>query len=915
MTLKHDPALLQTTMSALKAQILSGQRSDGVELPFAYPARGSTAAFGVFFTGVNLEHPDQSIDALTNTGWSVNRFKFALIPEANANDLFTPDLVDRLLLIWKITSITYGVSFVAQMTVLRERMLERRALIEKRQDEADAKVGKEPRDRSGWFFKAKRGYLESIDVWVHGLNTVSTGLTTTAGFLAEYASDRFAGAIGRSDNGLIRRFLKWTFLYNRKQNDFVAANWYSFYLGGIILGGVDTAGVALQLGFVSAVFFPWVAHTFFGAAVQQRIDSQFVNAQAENGNNIRSEVLRNFSGYTVNGASSYSSERRNQFQEIIRPEVAKEFAREGKDPKDPRYAESFEDRVEEQLDMTMISRGLPSRKEFLFSAPTVVRSLAGLMGFKVDRTQPTEDGKKIRDSFVLENARWGLLGHVLKVAYQNALKLAETHPNDADAAATVELLKATKDDYHTVYKILRNPLKAVEAAKAGYKVRQMLTLLSYQGPVIGDTIKYTNLWQAAKSNPNAAQIAGRLFRQSLFAVTNNKPLYLSPTESDIKLYISEARAAADEELKAADPKVGFTEVDRDILALEKVKAKVEETNAKIEASEWQPEKPDLVEVYQRSEAKSRALARAVSREQYKEAYREELSKIVGLYALPKEQSELVRQASTAAEEEVATNLEQSDGWKQYINTLDDSGRFDFLTHQYADAFLSNYLKLTVGNSSVVSLTSPEQPGRFQRLRQKLSWQNKTWFKSERLNKWLNNAGQIASKTANLTVRLVESPMSNSAFKPGTKNMLFRNVPFIGDTWTDLRQRVRSIWVAGSVGYLSQYYIWQVKFAWPTYIFFFSTLTFVATVSYWLDRMMMNIGVKPMSGTVAKAIYSSIYTWATYPTYIPFFFFLKDYQDFFASYVAGPFSQYIANPITQNVVAPLIRTCSQLLGGG
>jgi thioesterase domain-containing protein len=505
---------------------------------------------------------------------------------------------------------------------------------------------------------------------------------------------------------------------------------------------------------------------------------------------------------------------------------------------------------------------------------------------------------QIEDTFLFESARWGIIGHVLKMAQQNAQSFSNIYPDNLDAKVAVEILKKSTDDFHAIYQIMKNPLNAGQALKDGYRVRKMLTLLSYEGPVIGDTVKYVDYWPEAKSNPKAAQMAGRIFRQSLFAVANNKPYYLAPDEAFLKANIDQARAEAEKELSAADPSIGFTDVDREILALEKVKALYEKSEAEKMAAAWKPESGDFVEKFQHQMAARRAEARSSTREEYQEAYREELAKIVGLHVQPIDQSPLVRKAVETARESISANLQSSAGWQKYLAGLDEEGQFQFLTQQYADAFLASYLNLTLGNSQYTGLTSNEQPGRFQRARIALTGGNDNWFK----------------KSLRVSLRFIESPWNNSSFKPGLGSLIVRNIPLSGDIWTDIKQRVRSIWVAGTVGYLSQYYIWQVKFQWPTYLFFFSTLTFVAATSYWIDRLMMNIGVKPMSSVTGKGVYSWFYTWLTYPTYIPFFFFLPYWQKFYTNYVAVPFTQYVSSPVAEHVLTPVIETCSKLLGG-
>jgi hypothetical protein len=1013
MALKHDPVAI----GALRSRWLA-HAGGAIELPFALPPRGSTAAFGTFFTGVNLDRPEEGIEQVNGRGARVN---LDFLPAAHGSDLLTPDVLDRLLFVGKITGTAYIVGLIAQYTILRERMKERRAYIESQEDQIARMEGHAPKKRSGPFFKPRREFRESIDVFSHGLATLSAGIGITSGFVLEYGADRFLKRPGRV--GWVRWVLDKTLLYSRRQNEFIGANWQSFYLGVLILGGVDTVGVVLQLLYVSPIFFPWIAKQI-GPEMHARISAQFSGAHAQTNNVLTSEVMRNFTGYFVAGAYQYSSSQRQALLEIVRPDVEKQMLREGKNPAESQHQKELNERIEERLELMLVERGLPSRKEFLFSAPSVIRATSQMMGYKVDR----EELKSSRDhsetgepNFVLESARWGLLSHALKHAHQAAIELSSSRPGDERVLAAVRILKETKDKYHFVLNALKNPLHVVRALKDAKKVREMLTLFSYEGDIVGGAVKYLDLWDVAKVHPEAAVLAARLYRQALFSLIDDRPEYLRPNRADLYRYQTEAHAEAEARLRSASPEAGFDQADVEIETLEIVKQKTMAEQKRRQIAAWAPEGDDWLARAQTAKAHREAIlavqeaagpefeptpavqaalrsgrmdwlqaaddtqiddgTRLLSRrpdlmDVYKETYRAALARTVGLHtaenavdsgrlhrlrelvgveekvqrrfepnpsyeialrtgnlnllgslesldaqidrrieaglarrdpALVEDFREyrrgnidlherleamegphlLVERAKEAAENDIRQNMEHNPGWRQYHDQLDNVGRIRFLAHQYADAFLAKYVELTVSNSTVVGLTSEAQPGVFQKLRQLK----------------LPRGDSFIGRSVRTVLRAMESPMDNTAYRAGLSGWLRRNVPWYQDAKTALQLNFRIMWVYLTIGYLTQYYIWQVKFTWPTALFFLWTGSLTSIVHYWTDRLMMNMGVRPMSNTWSKVKYSILYTWLTYPSYIPFFFYYESFLQFWSRWVTMPLYEFLE---------PAIKMCERLL---
>lgn len=973
---------LKTSGAQLTAEHFNNWKKNAngpLELPMAYPARGSTAAFGTFFTGLDLDNPSKSLFDIAQNNW----FTRELFPTAHASDLLSPDVLGRLLVIAGITGTTLIASIFAKYTILKEPMLDRREYIEAKQDDARRRNDLPPIDRSGVGYKVKREIKEWVDVFSHGLATVSAGFGTTAGFLIEYGADRILGKQATAQNGLVRRFLNYTFLYGRKQNEFIAANWNSFILGVMVLGGIDTAFVALQLLFVSPYFFPWVA-SGMGDDIHSRVVEQFSGKDSENNNVITSEILRNLGSYFVSGAYSYSSSQRQALLEIVRPNIEKEMRGEGKDPQVAENHDELMRRIEVRIDNMLVERGLPSRKEFLFSGPSVFRSLMGLMGYKIDKkalakkemikkgmnpedpamkkelkrraeaqtninvrieivkeelqkegwdlnTKDKEQQKKIgqeiakraaaeTNSYLLEQSRQGILSQILKNALLAAKQMAADNPGDPVCSSAVAMLEEVRNDYHILSRIIANPLKAKEAIQKGIKVRKMLTLLSYDGTLLTTAVKHVDAWDPENRDPAGATVAARLFRQSLYSIVQDKDYLLMPSEAQVEKHREAAEQMADQQIAEAKAKgLGDEEpMEKSILTLEATKKLIAAEDGEKATAAWKPAKQGLVERLQARLADKRAKARVQEKlifagvpngessedytfEQrqadYREFYAEELGKIVGLSTLPKEQSDVVRSAMKDAEEQVQKNLEENPGFKRYYDSLSQMEQLQFLAHQYADTYLARYVEKTVSNSDYVSLTSPEQPGVFQKLRQ---------------TSFVEGDGLLA-KTVRLTLRGVESMMDNSAYRPGLVNWARRNIPWFQDVKSDISLSWRAQWTALTVGYLVQFHLWQVKMDWSTYMFFFWTSGIVGVLHWWLDRLMINMGIRPMHDLTSKLKYSVVYSWLTYPAYIPFFFFYPGFDKAVAEYVYEPAKNHVIAP-SVSAVQTVVSSCERLLQG-
>lgn len=892
----------------LIAQLKSGDMTN--ELPFAYPAKGSTTVFGVFYSGIDLDHPERSIPG---SYASHSSFLDELLPKANANplldllnsaqNLLAPDVVERLKIVGWVTGTVFVASVLSKYTVLKGRNLERRNFIEKQSDEVRERENLPPIDRTTRVYKAKREVTEWIDFFTHGLASISSIPGVLMGHILEYGAD-FLWTKESKFNRLTRKALEATFIYQRVQNESIASNAQSFYLGVLILGGIDTSGVILQLLLVSPLFFPWVAQAF-GPQVQESVSRQFSGQDAASGNVITSEIMRNLSAYFVSGAYSYASTQRQKIMEDILPVIQNQMKREGLDPFDPKNDPILQKKLDEIVDRMLIERGLPSQEEFLFGSPSIVRAIAHLMGFQVDRARLANEGLTISkdQGFLLEAARWGLVRHSLKAAIASAEELYRaTGDNEAKRAA--EILRDIRRRHRMTMQMVKGGvLRPKQTLAEAKEARQDLALMSYDGELIGTAVKYVDGLGAYRESPKATELAARLFRQSLFSVVYSRPHILQPSEAELNKFREVAGREAKERLKLldsvateADETPAEKKLEEAVLTLEVVKEKIEAAEVESAVREWRPAKRDWLEARQSARAHHFALdaigglqnLNESTKATYVRAYRQKMAQIVGLREMS-DQSDLVRLSDEVAAKEVAESFESNKGLAQYYNNLGPIEQIQYLAESHAKAYLERYMALTVSNSTVIELNSPEQPGRFQRMRQIA----------------LSRGNKFIGKFLNMSLRTIESVFDNTAFKPGLAAWRARNIPFYTDVKAVSLIKGKTLIPAMTAGYVANYYLWQVTMPWDTYLFFFTTGAFTYIANFLLDRIMINNGIRPMDSTMEKIKYSVLYTWLTYPTYIPFFFFKDNFES-------------VSRPIMSSVAThakAVWSTCSQLLGGG
>ncbi len=873
-----------------------------VELPYVLPARGSTAVFGTYATFMNLDRPERSVAQILQHSSLIMDL---VMPQAEAA-IISPDLMSRT--IWVLGVLTgLGItSWLAKRTILAEKVKTVRQHLEALDDQRRVEDGREPLDRTTKAYKRKAAVIDNITVFSQSLAVTSFLPKVSFGYILEYVADRFFGKQGYAPNGFIRRFIQYSLLTDRRNSRRTNSNAWTLWLGSVVLGGEDTSFVILQLMELNGIVLPAVGNLVGGPELAAQMHAQYSVGDAATANLLTSEALRNGTGYIISGGFSYAGDQTLYWDSNLRPQVEAEMRKERKNPLDRANQTELDRRVTEKMEPILERRSLPTEREHLFDATGMLQKFIGFFGYKVDREKILKDNPHPEEltantQFVLEEARWGTLNFVLKRAIAVAKEMQKVNPSPSVDRAVQYLIEA-KQEYNTVLSALKNPLKAGEALKKGWKVREMFSHILYVGDsdLFGQDIKFLYKWKGANEDPEAARLSARWLRQSFFSVLDGKDYYLWPDQEERKKYMAEALMEAEDRLRNGDPDIGYTEGEKQMLAVEIVKEHIAAEERKSELESWRMAQPSWKDfdfgtaerqrervharaVQEVSEKTGRAYNEIIGDEKiltepevrpiYMDAYRRALSDEVNLYALPPEQSALVRKAMQLSEEVMEASAGDPN-LQYFLSRLSETEQVKLLTHLKAEGFLQKYVELALGDSSVASLTSPEQPGFFQKQRQ---------------GKLATRPGFIG-KAVTTFWRIAETPWSNNAYGLGGKSWRHRNLPLVQDLSLAGKNRLKTAFGLLTAGYWANYLIWRVTFTWPTYLWLIINLTMLSAAAYGLDRFMMNIGKPAMDSTKQKLLYGAIWTWITWPLSFPFFFTVKGFTSHFDQWITLPLAE-------------------------
>lgn len=850
-------------LNLLMAVTMTSKNRDDV---VATPARGSTGAFGMFFTGLDLEQPSKSLWAaaphgatdrlIAKLGDIVHRY----FPVERA-DALDPVIASRLLYVG--TALT-GMMFASIVIKNKNPMVRK---------ELDKRLTPQT-SRFGAF---KQEVRETLDVFSAVTTTSAQLPSITFANSLELFLDRFAPTLAASDHTLVRRFLKNTFYFSRNAIENTPVNAKTFALGALLMGGVDSACVAIQ--YIWAVpTIAAIASKHVVGALRDRINTTFDPNNAQTKTIALQDIVRTFLAWLLSGASSYSSEARTQQIEQIEKEVDSNLRARGIDPADPSHQTERRHAVEERMNVVLKQKGLPDADQFLFDANTVFSQLPKSLGFKAPQ------GLATAETFVLQK-RFGLSKNAVNrsLAAAKAWAAQESSPL---AAEVVAILQETAGNMDTLRAGLKDGRKGVLMSRL---VHKELTLLSYEGAVSIVTKHVPLLWRRHYS-PEAAQAASVIFRQALFSYLRKEgDALVIANKKQMDEFGTRAREIAREQLLADHPGTktltSAMEYELKLRTQIEITKLVEAKETEKAASDYQPPKLDWLARRQQA----RAIRNAEERlDQYLNSpagydatdedvqtmrnnfVRDAFAREVGLHLDSASRPEYVAMMAKVDQKTTDGLKAQIAGdpkLETYLATLSEPEKAKALSVMYANDFLANYKEATTEQEMVKPL-DVAQPGRLQALRRT----------------------QIFRSSSFLTraARTFEAFGDDQNLKLGWYGRIARNIPLANDLISTHRRALKTILSSMTINYAWNYYVWHVHMPYSAWmIFAVGAASTISTPSQWLNRVFRVNGLKPMNAPISKLKFALAYSWVTFAGMFPVLMYQKDASVWFSDYITAP----------------------------
>ncbi|MDZ4676034.1 MAG: hypothetical protein SGI74_00875 [Oligoflexia bacterium] len=665
--------------------------------------RGSTAGFGMLFTGFDLDKSNQSTIFANYQQTKLEKWRTAFLQVLGINTAHADAELTRVLIGVSIVlakcAFIFSVGTALRYTVLRQKIKERMGV---------SGIG-------------KNGFQVNLTVFAQSLTFVAQFPYVTSTNTIEYIMDR----AGTAENGRIRKLFNATFGYSRKINNKTPVNHKTLIYGVGILGFVDTALVAFQQYMV----IPWIVSGL--VVIFPGLASRAEAAWGMGGNmalyNLIA-VIGNLTAYISSGAYAYA----NQVQEISTNDalriVADEMRKEGVNPDDPINKRLFDTRVKKMVRASLNSKGLPDERAFLFDANSFYQSIQGFFGYKpTDKSNPEEYYAVLRQGLVLR-------------ALNNAIVVAQDTKNER----ALVVLKGAKEDFSLVEKFKSDPsafltpTKIKEVAERYRNVRQELTSFTFTG---GPSDRITKLgnWRNKGSNAGVRS-AAQIYRKEFFSLMEIKEVAVSVG----------TQTAQDISPEALDPSLREGRFAR-----WQLKRAITKANEKFVAQF----KVDPIELF----GESGDAAQANLRTQWEKLYRSELVSLVGLRPDSTE-TQLMADVEAETESLFKVRLESNASLKTYLATLSAYERARVTEIYRTDVFVQKYVDATIKTEKVPP-HSPAQPGIFQGLRQtQLVRQNKVLTSGLRFMEGLFSDTRYQRGLKNLlfrTIPLVEDMVAGN----------------------------------------------------------------------------------------------------------------------------------------------------------
>ena len=840
------------------------------------PPRGSTAGFGVVFTGRNLDNPKQKIELSARITSTIEKLlsKFNLVSPAHAEGFFSGKILERMVRVGVITGVSTVLSVILRSTVYRDFFA--------RQREKEKLEGK----KSSWIGRNTR---YTLHVQAHAFLLLAQVSSSTFGNAVEYAADRYFPKIGAGEQTAMRKFFKNTVLLTRDNAQRVPVDFWTLMMGTGIVGSIDTLCVAYQTYVVSPNMIEWLGQEI--PFLKERADAVNDIHNPNLGMIRRNDVIRNAIAYITAGASSYSAGTQSILRQELLPKVEEEMLKDGINPKDPNNDAIKTRRLTAVLEVAMKAKGLPGSDEFLFDYSSLYDSALSILGFKTEGTKNLVGAK-----------RPGLTLSTLDLAIQRLKKRLKSSPNDPETIAALSVLSDTKKNISFIRSWFNRSLSQIlklgnvkddctGVTLAVLEAKKSLLSLTYAGDRTIDISNIPSTW-VEKFGLEGARLASQTYRETFYDLLNGSKSRLEPGELSFNGE-KQAIQNAEEELKARIGLSKDAEITEELKAKHQTELSFIQENEKLRlaaleeqaAAPYQAPKLGFFERYQLRRAVRKADEAYLT--QYKEAFDAKLAGTeqmknwqklfsqsfanqVGLYPERLDSPEAVEETRKFIENEKSAD---------YLKTLSAKDRATTIAAFQTAEEIKVYLNKTVYNTASQPL-STEQPGVTQSLRQK-SFLKKSNF---------------LSRIAVRALRTVDSLGSNMDYRTGVAAWIYRNVPFVYDLWKGMLLDLSALPTTLTMSYMWTKYLWNVDYPMSMWLFAALLHFTVSGPSRTLNRLFQNHGIKPMGSVGTTVFFSFIYSWATFFGFIPNQLFAGDFQKGW-DYVGKLFTQICSSKLT------------------
>ena len=333
-----------------------------------------------------------SLHAATPAPWRAvaQRLTNALTPKAAHADitLMTAQAGARMsaqILRFAVVSTLALVASVALKYTVDRKTVKKRRMCEQALSTGDATLPLLPLQPAGRVLREGR---EIGDVYAHTRTVLYQLPAVWFANHLEFLGSRAATGLASASSRKMRKLLEHTVYFSREISRRIPVSAWTWFMGGLILGGVDTALYYVQLYHLVPAIASGIGEVF--PLLRSRIEEAYAvgnpNIEAMNSYTLIACAI----SYLTSGASTMSTSVQGQMLAATQAEVDEAMKREGLDPEDVQHEADRERRIQAKLDRGLRAMGLPGREAFLFDAQTIWEGITGLLGYRLPDALPRQ---------------------------------------------------------------------------------------------------------------------------------------------------------------------------------------------------------------------------------------------------------------------------------------------------------------------------------------------------------------------------------------------------------------------------------------------------------------------------------------------------------------------------------------------